>query len=116
MLQQENKTDYNSLIGFALIGVVLFWLFNEQAKVEEVMLQKSTEEVQTKEEMTSNAKDVSYVSSLNDSSSYVSSDLKEAYGAFSNAASKDDLSEKFYLENNLIKVEVAAKGARVTSV
>ena len=52
MLQQENKTDYNSLIGFALIGVVLFWLFNEQAKVEEVMLQKSTEEVQTKEEMT----------------------------------------------------------------
>ena len=116
MLQQENKTDYNSLIGFALIGVVLFWLFNEQAKVEEVMLQKATEEVQTKEEMISNEKDVSYVSSLNDSSSYVSSDLKEAYGAFSNAASMDDLSEKFYLENDLIKVEVAAKGARVTSV
>ena len=116
MLQQENKTDYHSLIGFALIGVVLFWLFNEQAKVEEVMLQKATEEVQTKEEMISNEKDVSYVSSLNDSSSYVSSDLKEVYGAFSNAASMDDLSEKFYLENDLIKVEVAAKGARVTSV
>ena len=116
MLQQENKTDYNSIIGFALIGVVLFWLFNEQAKVEQVMLQNAAEEVQTKEEMTSNAKDVSYVSSLNDSSSYVSSDLKEAYGAFSNAASKNDLSEKFYLENDLIKVEVAAKGARITSV
>ena len=42
-------------------------------------------------------------------------DLKEAY-AFSVAASKKDLSEKFYLENDLIKVEVAAKGARVTSV
>ena len=116
MLQQENKTDYNSLIGFALIGIVLFWFLNEQAKVEEVMLQKSTEEVQTKEEMTSNAKDVSYVSAQNDSSSYVSSDLKEAYGAFSVAASKEDLSEKFYLENDLIRVEVAAKGGRVTSV
>lgn len=116
MLQQENKTDYNSLIGFALIGIVLFWFFNEQAKVEEVMLQKPKEEVQTKEEMTSIAKDVSYELLLNDSSSRVSSDLKEAYGAFYNAAIKDDLSEKFYLENDLIKVEVAAKGARVTSV
>ena len=59
---------------------------------------------------------LSDLSALNDSSSYVSSDLKEAYGAFSVAASKEDLSEKFYLENDLIKVEVAAKGARVTSV
>ena len=66
--------------------------------------------------MTSNAKDVSKVSVLNDSSSYISSELKEAYGAFSGAASKEDLSEKFYLENDLIKVEVAAKGACVTSV
>ena len=116
MLQQENKTDYNSLIGFALIGVVLFWFLNEQAKVEEVMLQNASEEVKTKEDMTSSVKDVSMVSVLNDSSSYVSSDLKEAYGAFSGAASKEDLSDKFYLENDLIKVEVAAKGARVTSV
>ena len=69
MLQQENKTDYNSLIGFALIGVVLFWFLNEQAKVEEVMLQNASEEVKTKEDMTSSVKDVSMVSVLNDSSS-----------------------------------------------
>ena len=116
MLQQENKTDYNSLIGFALIGIVLFWLFNEQAKVEEVMLQKATEEIQTKEEITKNEKVMSDLSALNDSSSNIFTDLKETYGAFSTAASKGDLSEKFYLENDLIKVEVAAKGARVTSV
>ena len=116
MLQQENKIDYNSLIGFVLIGIVLFWLFNEQAKVEEVMLQKSTEEVQVKEEITKNEKVMSDLSALNDSSSNIFTDLKETYGAFSTAASKEDLSEKFYLENDLIKVEVAAKGARVTSV
>ena len=116
MLQQENKIDYNSLIGFVLIGIVLFWLFNEQAKVEEVMLQKSTEEVQVKEEITKNEKVMSDLSALNDSSSNIFTDLKETYGAFSTAASKGDLSEKFYLENDLIKVEVAAKGARVTSV
>ena len=86
MLQQENKTDYNSIIGFALIGVVLFWFLNEQAKVEEVMRQNATEEVQTKEEITKNEKVISDLSALNDSSSYVSSDLKEAYGAFSGAA------------------------------
>ena len=94
MLQQENKTDYNSLIGFALIGIVLFWLFNEQAKVEEVMLQKSTEEVQVKEEITKNEKVMSDLSALNDSSSNIFTDLKETYGAFSTAASKEDLSEK----------------------
>ena len=86
-------------------SVVLFWFLNEQAKVEEVMLQNSTEEVQTKEDMISSVKNVSMVSVLNDSSSYVSSDLKEAYGAFSAAASKEDLSDKFYLENDLIKVD-----------
>ena len=105
MLQQENKTDFNTLIGFALIGVILFWFLNEQAKVEEVMLQNAKEEVQTKEEITKNEKVISNLPVFNESSSSVSSDFKEAYGAFSVAASKENLSEKFYLENDLVKVD-----------
>ena len=116
MLQQENKPDYNSLIGFALIGIILFWFLNEQAKVEEVILQNSTEEVQIKDDITKDNKVISDLSPSDDSSSYGFSNLKEAYGAFSIAASNQDLSEKFYLENDLIKVELAAKGARITSV
>ena len=64
MLQQENKTDYNSLIGFALIGIVLFWFLNEQAKVEEVMLQKSSSSNKRRNDF--ECKDVSYVSAQND--------------------------------------------------
>ena len=35
MLQQEKKTDFNSVIGFALIGMILFWFLNNQAQLEE---------------------------------------------------------------------------------
>ena len=45
MLQQEKKTDFNSIIGFALIGIVLFWFLNNQAGIEETQLQTTTEEV-----------------------------------------------------------------------
>ena len=116
MLQQEKKTDYNSVIGFALIGIVLFWFLNEQAKVEEVLLQKTTEEVTSSNETNTTTEDDTVALSSFESDSVVSVHLQEAYGAFANAASKEDLSEKFYLENDLVKVELAAKGARVTSV
>ena len=61
------------------------------------MLQKATEEVQTKEEITKNEKVISDLSALNDSSSYVSSDLKEAYGAFSVAASKVKIFQRSFI-------------------
>lgn len=114
MLQQENKTDYNSVIGFALIGIVLFWFLNEQDKVNQALLQNTSEVVEPKQEPVLDDVDATFESA--DTASYISSELQEAYGSFSNAASKRDISEKFYLENDLIKVEVAAKGARVTSV
>ena len=114
MLQQENKTDYNSIIGFALIGLVLFWFLNEQDKVNQALHQNTSEVVETKQESILKDDDTTFEST--DSASYISTELQEVYGSFSNAASKRDLSEKFYLENDLIKVEVAAKGARVTSV
>ncbi len=115
MLQQEKKTDYNSVIGFALIGIVLFWFLNNEAALVETQNQKITEEVQTTTTSNAGVSDVSVLKTpVTDSS--VSKDLQEAYGAFANAASVSDLSEKFYLENDLVKVELASKGGRVTSV
>jgi len=117
MLQQEKKTDFNSIIGFALIGIVLFWFLNNQAGIEETQLQTTTEEVSSSDETVSSAvSDATVASGSFESDSVVSVHLQEAYGAFANAAAKEDLSEKFYLENDLVKVELAAKGARVTSV
>ncbi|MCH1436887.1 MAG: membrane protein insertase YidC [Flavobacteriales bacterium] len=114
MLQQEKKTDYNSVIGFALIGIVLFWFLNNQADIVESQNQAITEQVEasTTSPVEVEANDVS----LESSSNSVSSDLQEVYGAFAQAAAVEDLSEKIYLENDLIKVELAAKGGRVTSV
>lgn len=118
MLQQEKKTDYNSVIGFALIGVVLFWFLNNQASLEQAELEETTEEVSADSNDNVNSVIPESTVELNEfeSDSLVISELQEAYGAFANAASKEDLAEKFYLENDLVKVELAAKGARVTSV
>ncbi|MDG1848891.1 MAG: membrane protein insertase YidC [Flavobacteriales bacterium] len=114
MLQQEKKTDYNSVIGFALIGIVLFWFLNNQADLVESQNQPITEEVQSSS--SPSAELVSNETSLENNSNSVSADLQEAYGAFAQAAAFQDLSEKVYLENDLVKVELAAKGGRVTSV
>lgn len=113
MLQQEKKTDFNSVIGFALIGMILFWFLNNQAQLEESKISPTTEEPSVNNE--SFAAPSSSVSVF-DSDSSSSAELVEAFGAFSNAASKQDFSAKTYLENDLVKVELASKGGRVSSV
>jgi YidC/Oxa1 family membrane protein insertase len=113
MLQQEKKTDFNSVIGFALIGMILFWFLNNQAQLEESKISPTTEEpLVNNESVAAPSSSVSVFES--DSSS--SAELVEAFGAFSNAASKQDFSAKTYLENDLVKVELASKGGRVSSV
>lgn len=113
MLQQEKKTDFNSVIGFALIGMILFWFLNNQAQLEESRISPTTEEPSVNNE--SVAAPSSSVSVF-ESDSSSSAELAEAFGAFSNAASKQDFSAKTYLENDLVKVELASKGGRVSSV
>ena len=115
MLQQEKKTDYNSVIGFALIGIILFWFLNNQAKIDEAERLANIEVVaETPEVISVSDTSVTVINFTNDS--LASAHLVEAYGAFAGAANKEDVSEKFFLENDLVKVELAAKGARVTSV
>ena len=116
MLQQEKKTDYNSVIGFALIGVILFWFLSTQAKIDETERLATTEVVAENAEVISSPDAATILVSNSESDSVVSAHLVEAYGAFASAASTEDNSTKFVLENDLIKVELAAKGARVSSV
>ena len=113
MLQQENKTDFNSVIGFALIGMILFWFLNNQAQLEESKISPTTEEPSVNNE---SVEAPSSSVSVFESDSSSSAELVEAFGAFSNAASKQDFSAKTYLENDLVKVELASKGGRVSSV
>ena len=114
MLQQEKKTDYNSVIGFALIGVILFWVLNNQAKIDAEQKLANTEElteVQTPVGTTDSNLNIDSI----ETDSMVLVNFVEAYGAFANAAIKVDVSKKLYLENDLLKVELAAKGGRITS-
>lgn len=116
MLQQEKKTDYNSVIGFILIGIVMFWFLNNQADLVESQNQINTEEVESTSTGSNTSVNNASVVTTSGSDSFVSQDLQEAYGAFAYAASVEDVSEKVYLENDLVKVELSSKGGRVTSV
>lgn len=116
MLQQEKKTDYNSVIGFILIGIVMFWFLNNQADLVETQNQINTEEVESTSTSSNTSVNDASVVTASGSDSFVSKDLQEAYGAFAYAASVEDVSEKVYLENDLVKVELSSKGGRVTSV
>ncbi len=42
MLQQEKKTDYNAVIGFALIGILLFWYLNNETKFAQSQIQNNS--------------------------------------------------------------------------
>lgn len=119
MLEQEKKTDFSSIIGFALIGLVLFWYTNEQAKVEQVIIDKqesiSSELYETENIIKSTSINSSEKLSLTSDSSRIIS-FKDKYGVFALAASKEYTSKKFHLINDLIDVEISPKAARVTSV
>ena len=115
MLQQEKKTDYNAVIGFALIGILLFWYLNNETKFAQSQIQNNAELVESTSTNATEVSDASMDPVNKANSVLVSQDLQEAYGAFANAAAVQDQSAKYYLENDLLKVEIAAKGARVTS-
>jgi len=115
MLQEQKKTDYNSIIGFALIGVILFWFMNNQAELELQNFDNNQEVVSPYTEkdtlLQTEGVATSTIQQL-DTTDYA--DLYEAYGAFAKAASATD-NQKYFLENDLLKVDIEAKGARITS-
>ena len=41
MLQQQKKTDFNSIIGLVLIGLVLFWFTFNQSKLEDTQIEEA---------------------------------------------------------------------------
>tara|TARA_Y100000385_G_scaffold252682_1_gene276322 strand:- start:6206 stop:8047 length:1842 start_codon:yes stop_codon:yes gene_type:complete len=119
MLEQKKKTDFNSVIGFALIGLVLFWYTNEQTKVDQVLKDKkefvlSESNIDENKIESTSFSTPNKLSIINDSTLIES--FKDRYGAFALAASKEYTSEKFHLKNDLIDVEISLKGGRVTSV
>ena len=86
MLQQENKTDFNSVIGFALIGIVLFWFLNEQAKVQEVIQMQSSIETSNEYKSSDDTGKDSIILSSHTEEQLIDFNLEQSYGAFAGQA------------------------------
>ncbi len=107
MLQPEKKTDYNTLIGFILITVVLLWFSNNQVKNNINENNKSKIIIPD-----TNNKSTSVKSSDN-----LSSDIRNnsEIKVFKNYTT-DLLEEQYFLENDLIKVSFTNIGGKINGI
>ncbi len=111
MLNQK-KTDKNALIGMLILGFLLLLMNLNTPSNEELEQAKSTstEQIATTEKATP-----APVAHLSDSVQLVLNEDK--FGAFAKAATVQPLANAYStLENELIKVKIAHKGARVVDV
>jgi YidC/Oxa1 family membrane protein insertase len=112
--------DKNSLIGFVLMAIILI-VFNTFFFPEVPQKQTPTNiptkvvltESQTSDTTTATAIDtVAVNSTINDTT--ISDELKATYGVFVNSARGEDT--LYTIENDKLKITVASKGGRITSV
>jgi YidC/Oxa1 family membrane protein insertase len=105
--------DKNSLIGFVLMAVILIvfnTFFFPEVEQEQAATTAPTETVITQAELTETATEP--IALLDNS--VVSEELKATYGIFASAAIGTD--EFQIIENDKLKITVANKGGRITSV
>ena len=97
MLQPEKKTDYNTLIGFILITIVLLWFSNNQVKNNFNENNKSKISIPDTNNKSTNVKSSDNLSFdiINDSEIKV----------FKNYTT-DLLEKQYFLENDLLNKEI----------
>ena len=107
--------DKNSLIGFVLMAIILIvfnTFFFPEVQQEQAPITAPTEAVITETQITETVTDAPIIPTLNDS--IVSEELKATYGIFASSAKGTD--EFQTIENDKLKITVANKGGRITSV
>ena len=107
MLQPEKKTDYNTLIGFILITIVLLWFSNNQVKNNFNENNKSKISIPDTNNKSTNVKSSDNLSFdiINDSEIKV----------FKNYTT-DLLEKQYFLENDLIKVSFTNLGGKINGI
>ncbi|GMN08265.1 membrane protein insertase YidC [Croceitalea sp. MTPC5] len=111
---EEKKLDINSIIGFVLIfGILLGWMYLRQPSPEELEAQKAQQEqleaeVQAAEQPIEN--EVTEAPKLDLQDSTTLAKYKSSIGAFGFTRTQDGTS---ILENELLYLEVANKGAQI---
>jgi YidC/Oxa1 family membrane protein insertase len=115
---EQKKLDFNSIIGFALIFVIVIWmvyknqptneeLATEKAKKEQVQAAQKAKQIATKAVVATIADTIS-----NDSIKIKK--LEGALGSFAYSATLPSAKEDFtIIENNLVKLKIANKGGYI---
>ena len=116
-MQEQKKFDANSLIGFALMAIILMYFMYIQEPVEDQLPQTTnTEQVESNNSVSAN-NEVNTPVAVELDSSQLDESLKLKYGEFYYSASKKNATEDAYttLENNFLKLKIANKGGQVIS-
>lgn len=107
--------DKNSLIGFVLMAIILIvfnTFFFPEVQQEQAPTTTPIEAVISENQIAETVIDAPIIPTLNDS--IVSEELKATYGIFAATAIGED--EFQIIENDKLKITVANKGGRITSV
>lgn len=114
---EEKKFDINSIIGFALIGIILVWMMSQNQPTEETKPETTTQqqnaEAENLEQPTIKPVDQSTGQETsitqNDSLNQLAAVAK--YGAF--AASQAQPEQTVTLENDVLRYTISTKGAQI---
>jgi YidC/Oxa1 family membrane protein insertase len=115
---EEKKLDKNSIVGFALIFLIVIWIiFNSQKKAQQEQAEKAKQEVLVKDkQVTSNPKlaETTAVKDTVVSDSLKLQQQKSSLGSFAYSASLPSAKNDFtILENDLVYLKIANKGGYI---
>ncbi|MFT7350357.1 MAG: YidC/Oxa1 family membrane protein insertase [Flavobacterium sp.] len=115
---EEKKLDKNSIVGFALIFLIVIWIiFNSQKKAQQEQTEKAKQEVLVKDkQVTSNPKlaETTAVKDTVISDSLKLQQQKSSLGSFAYSASLPSAKNDFtILENDLVYLKIANKGGYI---
>lgn len=115
---EKKKFDFNSLIGFGLIFIIIFWMMkNSQETSQKEQQEKAKKEQVEKQKQAKQQEVKAVVETLKDTSVSDTAKLKKlqgSLGSFAYSATLPSATEEFTtLENELIVLKIANKGGYI---
>ena len=120
---EEKKFDFNSLIGFVLLGgLLMFWMYTNQPTPEELEKQRTEfvqDSIQKIQQIATPSKPIedTAITTVNPTDSVAIVNAKNTLGAFAYSATLPSAKAKeTVIENDLVKITVSNKGGQITEV
>ncbi|GGD85129.1 membrane protein insertase YidC [Planktosalinus lacus] len=119
---EEKKFDYNSLIGFVLIALILIWMLYQNAPTEEELIERAkTEQVEKAADTTTTPAETPATPVVTEtttqepaSDSLRMEALKNQLGSFAYAATLPSATEEVTtLENDILELKISNKGGYI---